>query len=63
MVSIRTCIFDKSRLELVYRELDKTRKARYLSKVDFADMIVSMVQKMPYNVITQESCFQAYAND
>lgn len=56
-------VFDKSRLELVYRELDKTRKARYLSKVDFADMIVSMVQKMPYNVITQESCFQAYAND
>ena len=56
-------VFDKPRLNLIYKELNNSRLEFNLSKIDFADMIVSMVQNMPYNVITQDPCFQAYANN
>ena len=50
---------DKYDLELVYRSLDFIRRDRSLSRGKFAEIIVSMVQHMPYNIVTQESCFKA----
>ena len=50
---------DKLDLDLVYKELDFIRRDRSLSKKKFAEIIVAMVQHMPYNIVSQESCFQA----
>ena len=50
---------DKYDLELVYKDLDFIRKDRSLSREKFAEIIVTMVQHMPYNIVTQESCFKA----
>ena len=50
---------DKYDLELVYKSLDFIRRDRSLSRGKFAEIIVSMVQHMPYNIVTQESCFKA----
>jgi len=50
---------DKLDLDLVYKELDFIRKDRSLSKRKFAEIIVAMVQYIPYNIVTQESCFRA----
>ena len=50
---------DKYDLELVYKELDFIRRDRSLSKRKFAEIIVSMVQYIPYNIVAQESCFKA----
>jgi hypothetical protein len=47
---------DKLDLNLVYEELDFIRRDRSLSKRRFAEIIVSMVQNIPYNIIVQESC-------
>ena len=47
---------DKLDLNLVYKELDFIRRDRSLSKRRFAEIVVSMVQNIPYNIIVQESC-------
>ena len=47
---------DKLDLDLVYKELDFIRRDRSLSKRRFAEIVVSMVQNIPYNIIVQESC-------
>ena len=54
---------DKLDLDLVYKELDFIRRDRSLSKRKFAEIIVSMIQHMPYNIVSQESCFKAQMSD
>ena len=51
-------IIDSNKLDLnlVYKELDFIRRDRSLSKRRFAEIVVSMVQNIPYNIIVQESC-------
>ena len=47
---------DKLDLDLVYKELDFIRKDRSLSKKKFAEIVVAMVQHMPYSFVIEKSC-------
>ena len=54
---------DKLYLNLVYKELNYIRKDRSLSKRKFAEMIVSMVQEIPYSIVAQETCASAQTSN
>ena len=47
---------DKLDLDLVYKELDFIRKDRSLSKKKFAEIVVAMVQHMPYSFVVDKPC-------
>jgi len=47
---------DKLDLDLVYKELDFIRKDRNLSKKKFAEIVVAMVQHMPYSFVVDKPC-------
>lgn len=47
---------DKLDLDLVYKELDFIRKDRSLSKKKFAEVVVAMVQHMPYSFVVEKPC-------
>ena len=47
---------DRLDLDLVYKELDFIRKDRNLSKKKFAEIVVAMVQHMPYSFVLEKSC-------
>ena len=51
---------DKLRLSSVYELFDRIDNTKSLNRNDFADVIVSFVQNIPYNVITMDSCNEAY---
>lgn len=48
---------DKLDLNLVYKELDFIRKDRSLSKKKFAEVVVAMVQHMPYSFVVDKPCY------
>ena len=50
-------------LDRVYSALDFIRKDRSLSKKKFAEIVVSMVQHIPYSYVMQSTCRQAALND
>lgn len=54
---------DKDRLNGVYHLFDSIRQARPLSSVEFADMIVSFVQDIPYAAILPDDCDPRLYND
>ena len=47
---------DKLDLDLVYKELDFIRRDRSLSKKKFAEIVVAMVQHMPYSFVVDKPC-------
>ena len=47
---------DENRMQGIYPLFDSLRKARNLDGVNFAGMLVSFVQDIPYNTITDGTC-------
>jgi len=54
---------DKIKLSFVYDLFDEIYKTKVLSRSEFADIIVTFVQNIPYNIITNDSCADAYLNN
>ena len=54
---------DKPNLDLIYNELLGFYKKYSLSRKEFANLIVSMVQGMPYSFVMQETCSLMYSTD
>ena len=54
---------DKIKINSVYKLFDEIYKTKVLTRQEFADVIVTFVQNIPYNLLTTESCAKAYIND
>lgn len=52
----RVFYFDRNRTSLVYRMLDSLRLANNLDRIDFAKVVVSFVQDIPYTLILDGPC-------
>ena len=53
---------DKLKLSTIYDLFDQISRTRVLSRNEFADVIVTFVQNIPYNILTTEPCYDAYFN-
>jgi Na+-transporting methylmalonyl-CoA/oxaloacetate decarboxylase gamma subunit len=53
---------DKLKLSTIYDLFDQISRTKVLSRNEFADVIVTFVQNIPYNILTSESCSDAYLN-
>lgn len=53
---------DKNKLEHIYRLLDSLNNKNNFSRYEFADLIVTFVQSIPYNLLVQSSCENASKN-
>lgn len=54
---------DKNKLNGVYKLFDSINKSNKLSKVKFAEMVVSFVQDIPYAIILDKGCDASLYND
>ena len=54
---------DKLKISAVYELFDEIYRSKTLNRNDFADVIVTFVQNIPYNVITMDNCNEAYLKD
>ena len=52
--------YDKLKINTVYELFDQIYRRKNLSRKDFADVIVTFVQNIPYNILTMDSCNEAY---
>ena len=55
--------YDKLNLSSIYKLFDQIYKTRVLSRQEFADVIVTFTQNIPYSLLTMESCASAYVNN
>ena len=56
--------YDTYRLNLVYNVIDSIKnKNTHLSKIEFADVIVSMIQNIEYVLPVEGDCRESYKND
>lgn len=56
--------YDSDKLIHVHKELWRIKEAKNLSRTQFANLIVSFVQSIPYSVLVNSSCsFAYYSND
>ena len=55
--------YDKSKLDLVYPMLDKIWNKNTFTRGEFADIVVSFVQNIEYNILIMEDCQAAYKKD
>ena len=53
---------DNLKLSTIYDLFDQISRTKVLSRNEFADVIVTFVQNIPYNILTSESCSDAYLN-
>jgi len=53
---------DKLKLNTIYDLFDQILSTKVLSRNEFADVIVTFVQNIPYNILTPVSCSEAYIN-
>ena len=51
---------DKLKISTVYELFNQIYRTKTLSRNDFADVIVTFVQNIPYNIVTMDSCNEAY---
>lgn len=54
---------DKNKLNSVYKLFDSINKSNKLSKVKFAEMVVSFIQDIPYALILDKGCDASLYND
>lgn len=54
---------DKTKLDHVYPLFDSIRKANKLNKIQFAEMVVTFVQDIPYAIILEKNCDSKLYND
>ena len=55
--------YDKNKLNLVYAALDSLKTSKKLNKIEFAEVIVSLIQDIPYSLILSNSCNETIYND
>lgn len=55
--------FDSNNFSNLYNMFDSIGNANKLNKIDFAKMVVSFVQDIPYNLVLQNDCDIAYQTD
>lgn len=55
--------FDTNNFGSIYNMLDSIGNANKLNKVDFAKMVVSFVQDIPYNLVLDNDCDASYQSD
>ena len=55
--------YDKLKLSSIYELFDQIYKTRVLTRQEFADVIVTFTQNIPYSLLTTESCASAYVNN
>tara|TARA_Y100000385_G_C13054110_1_gene621178 strand:+ start:120 stop:947 length:828 start_codon:yes stop_codon:yes gene_type:complete len=51
---------DKLKISTIYELFDEIYRSNSLNRKDFADIIVTFVQNIPYNILTMDSCNEAY---
>lgn len=55
--------YDKNRLGLMYSMLDSLKIINNLSQIQFAEVIVSLIQDIPYTLILNDACDARIYND
>lgn len=55
--------YDTNNFSNLYNMLDSIGNANKLNKIDFAKMVVSFVQDIPYNLVLQNDCDSSYQTD
>lgn len=55
--------YDRLKLNEIINSFDKIARQGNYSRFEFADIIVSAVQNIPYSLVIQEDCEQEYYND
>ena len=55
--------YDRLKLNEIINSFDKIADKGEYSRFEFADIIVSAVQNMPYSLVIQQDCEQEYYND
>ncbi|MEZ4853754.1 nucleoside recognition domain-containing protein [Flavobacterium sp.] len=55
--------FDTNNFSSIYTMLDSIGYANKLNKIDFAKMVVSFVQDIPYNIVLENDCNASYQSD
>lgn len=55
--------YDKNKLNGIYKLLDSINESNRLNKVQFAEVIVSFVQDIPYTLILDDDCNASLYND
>lgn len=50
-------------LDLVYSKLDSLQSQNSLNKIQFAEVIVSLIQDIPYSLILSDACDASIYND
>lgn len=48
--------YDINKLDLIYTTLDRLQVEKELNKVEFAEVIVSLIQDIPYSLILSDAC-------
>lgn len=55
--------YDKSKLDLMYSMLNSIKLEKNLNQVQFAEVIVSLIQDIPYSLILPDACDAEIFND
>jgi len=55
--------YDKNKLDLVYIMLDSLQAENILTQVEFAEVIVTLIQDIPYTLILNDACDASMYND
>ncbi|MFD2890879.1 nucleoside recognition domain-containing protein [Flavobacterium chuncheonense] len=55
--------FDTNNFSSIYNMFDSIGYANKLNKIEFAKMVVSFVQDIPYNLVLQNDCNDTYQSD
>lgn len=55
--------YDNNKFTSIYNMLDSIGNANKLNKIDFAEMVVSFVQDVPYNLVLDNDCDDSYQTD
>tara|TARA_R110001632_G_scaffold232421_1_gene373182 strand:+ start:22304 stop:23938 length:1635 start_codon:yes stop_codon:yes gene_type:complete len=55
--------YDINKLDLVYLKLDSLQSQNILNKIQFAEVIVSLIQDIPYSLILSNACDASIYND
>lgn len=55
--------YDVNKLDLVYSTLDSLKAEKKLNKIEFAEVVVSLIQDIPYSLILGDACNANIYND
>lgn len=55
--------YDQLKISSLYKLFDRIYATKVLTRHEFADVIVTFTQNIPYSLLTMESCYSAYYNN